>query len=309
MLDTAGQILHLKKKGVQFELGKEEDAYEYLNSNNNYFKLRAYRKNFPKHPDGVNKDKYIHLDFEMLKDLAIIDMRLRYVLVHLALDIEHYTKVGLLKTIETKNEGGYKIVREYFDFLKGEDSKNGTKNFDKLNNELEKNKSSAYCGGIFDKYNGNYPVWAFLEIISFGTLVHFYKFCAEQYSDKDMKDTTFLLLCVKEVRNAAAHSNCIINDLGAKDKKHNTNYNVLRALESIPKSTRDIRFESERMRQIITTLYTHTTVVTSSGVRNRAKKDLEKLIERMKEHMDYYEKNDNITQSFNFFEKCVDILF
>ena len=96
ILNSQEQIDHLINKGVVFDLISTEEAKLYLDKNNNYFKLRAYRKNFPKHPDGSNKDKYINLDFAMLKDLAIIDMRLRYVLLHMALDIEHFSKVKLL---------------------------------------------------------------------------------------------------------------------------------------------------------------------------------------------------------------------
>ena len=92
ILDTDGQIAHLQAKGVKFEKMSVEDAKQYLTKNNNYFKLRAYRKNFPKHPGGDFEGQYIDLDFAMLKDLAIIDMRLRYVLIHLALDIEHFAK-------------------------------------------------------------------------------------------------------------------------------------------------------------------------------------------------------------------------
>lgn len=36
--------------------------------NNNYFKLRAYRKNFEKYVGGAKNGQYINLDFAMLKD-------------------------------------------------------------------------------------------------------------------------------------------------------------------------------------------------------------------------------------------------
>lgn len=65
LLDTDGQICHLISKGVKFEIITVEDARTYLANNNNYFKIRAYRKNFPKHPDGTLKGKYINLDFAM----------------------------------------------------------------------------------------------------------------------------------------------------------------------------------------------------------------------------------------------------
>ena len=85
MLDTDGQIDHLRSKGVSFRYMSESDARNYLEQNNNYFRLRAYRKNFDKHPDGIRKGNYIDLDFAMLVDLSVIDMRLRYVLLQLVL--------------------------------------------------------------------------------------------------------------------------------------------------------------------------------------------------------------------------------
>lgn len=59
-LSLEGQIEHLKKKGVLFNIMNEESAKEYLTQHNNYFKLTAYRKNYDKHPDGENKGKYIN---------------------------------------------------------------------------------------------------------------------------------------------------------------------------------------------------------------------------------------------------------
>jgi hypothetical protein len=50
ILGTDGQIRHLQSKGVKFNIMTVEEATEYLNKNNNYFKLTAYRKNFPKTP-------------------------------------------------------------------------------------------------------------------------------------------------------------------------------------------------------------------------------------------------------------------
>ncbi len=70
----------------------ETAAKDYLVQHNNYFKLTAYRKNYDKHSAGENSDKYINLEFAYLVDIAVIDMYLRYRIVHMALDIEHHTK-------------------------------------------------------------------------------------------------------------------------------------------------------------------------------------------------------------------------
>ena len=63
----------MKLKGIRFTIDSEEKALSYLTQNNNYFKLRAYRKNYVKNRAG----QYVGLEFAYLKDLAIIDMRMR----------------------------------------------------------------------------------------------------------------------------------------------------------------------------------------------------------------------------------------
>ena len=44
-LSYEGQINHLKSKGILFNKVSETKALEYLKLNNNFFKLKSYRKN------------------------------------------------------------------------------------------------------------------------------------------------------------------------------------------------------------------------------------------------------------------------
>ena len=103
MLNVDEQVQHLKDKGVSFELVNEEKAKVYLRNNNYYFKLTSYRKNYQKYEEGNCEEKYISLDFGYLKDLAIIDMELRYMLAQMSFDIEHYTKIELLRLADRKS--------------------------------------------------------------------------------------------------------------------------------------------------------------------------------------------------------------
>lgn len=309
MLSVEEQIEHLASKGVKFNIVSKDDATEYLYKNNNYFKLRAYRKNFSKHPGGINKGKYIDLDFAQLKDLAIIDMRMRYTFIQMSLDIEHYAKIKLLHEIENSDDDGYQIVKDYYDYLIQYDFEKGTSHYPTLIRDLERNDNNPYCGGIIEKYREKYPVWAFMEIIPLGSMIHFYGFCADQLNNKSMKDDYYLLKTIKELRNAAAHSNCIIINMGAKTAKHSPNYNVVRSLKEISKAKNDIQLKNECMRQIVTLLYTHSNLVTSEGVHLHTKSMLKELCERMFKNIDMYSNNSNIIKSFEYFKKCVDILF
>lgn len=45
--------------------------------------------------------------------MSIIDMRLRYRIVEMGLDIEHHTKLQLLRKIDEYDEDGYQVAKEY----------------------------------------------------------------------------------------------------------------------------------------------------------------------------------------------------
>ena len=305
MLTTEELIMHLKSKAVKFELCSEEDAYYYLRNNNNYFKLSSYRKNYEKYSGGVNDGKYIDLDFGHLRDLAVIDMKLRYTVVQLALNIEHYAKLEILRKIEDEGEDGYSICEDFINGLPEKQQSITRK-------EIGRNKRTVYCGDLFNKYPEKIPVWVFMEMISFGRLVSFYGFCAERFSSKKMMDNHFLLKTCKEIRNAAAHSSCILNELKSGSIQHRTNNNVSRAVSSIKeisKACRKSRMSNARIQQIVTLLYTHKIIVTSKGVDKMSMELLGEFKKRMNKNIGIYDGNELIRNSFKFLEKIIDNWF
>lgn len=195
MLSVNEQIEHLKEKGVTFNLFSEHDAAEYLRSNNYYFKLSAYRRNYDKREGGPLSGQYIGLDFAYLRDLAIIDMTLRYTLVQLSLDIEHYVKLDLLRRAEDHREDGYKLFEVFVASLDPDQA-------NRLYAELERNARSVYCKDLYEKYRASIPAYVFIEMVSFGWLVSFYAFCADRYDDDEMQDLRYLLIPCKSIRNA-----------------------------------------------------------------------------------------------------------
>jgi len=304
MLDVNGQIEHLSSKGIKFDLFLKNEALTYLTQNSNYFKLSAYRKNYYKHLDGENAGKYINLDFAYLKDIAVIDMALRYLLIQMALDIEHFAKVKLLNAIANSPEDGYSIVSEFIDSLPDEINV-------ALNTEFERNSKNPYCGDIIRKYKTNgFPAWAFVEVISLGRFISFYYFCSQKFSDKDIHDDYFLMLAIKDLRNAAAHNNCLSNDLHSGTSSRDSNYNVTRELgkiENISKTERKRKMSNIRVQQIVTLLYTHKKLIASAGVYEHRAIALQELISnRIFRNISYYSDNDTITTTFNFLKKVVD---
>jgi len=304
-LSLDGQIEHLKEKGVLFNIMSEVEAKDYLAQHNNYFKLTAYRKNYDKHPAGENKDKYINLEFAYLVDIAVIDMQLRYRIVHMALDLEHHTKLQLLRKMDAFNEDGYQIVQDYIDSL---DEKQ-RKIFD---SEINRNKGNIYCGDIIAKYDGAFPIWAFIEIVPFGRLVAFYGFCADRFAEKTMKDTFYRLLTCKEIRNASAHSNCILNNLKAKTAAHGTNAAVtseLMTIKGMNTNFRKNRMSNARIQQVVTLLYTHKDMVESDGIKQSESEELKKIMSRVDKNYDYYKTNPMIKGTFDFLKLVVDSWF
>ncbi len=302
------QLNHLELKGVSFNIIGRDEAEKYLTENNNYFKLRAFRKNYEKIQGGENDGKYIGLDFGMLCDLATIDMHVRYCILQLALNTEHFLKVKLLKRCELNNEDGYAVVIDYFNHLQALDKKYNKSNYERLTNELKRNQDNPYCGGIIASCSDGYAIWAFIEVISLGTLLDFYKFCAKRFNDDDMENDYFLMSSVRHLRNAAAHNNCIINDLRAKDRSYAPDIQMLKELSSIRKDTRNKRLLNVRMLQMCTLLYTHKKIG-SNAANKAARQLLDELMGRMTRHRNYYEKNTIIVGNYTFFEKIVDIFF
>lgn len=306
------QIAHLKEKGIHFNIISEEEALHYLKYNTYLFKLSSYRKNYPKDMTG---SKYLHLDFATLVDLAVIDMYLRSLVLKLSLNIEHFAKVNLMHKITTDSEeDGYSIVEDYFNTLSDRES-----SYIKM--ELERNAKSPYCKQAYQKYKQRLPVWVFIEIISFGSFLSFYKFCAERFRSRagahdkklrkmcnDMTNDFYLMLSVKRIRNAAAHNNCIINDLRTQPSKKAVSFELVRALrndlgfgqESIQKKISNIRIA-----QILTCLYMHKKLVSSPAINSHLSEELHNFVSRLFAKSKY-DNNLLIKSTFDVLSAVVD---
>ena len=198
-------IAHMKDKGITFNAMSEEEAKNFLCQNNYYMKLAAYRANYEKTPDcSKQAGKYVNLDFSELRELSTIDMHLRYIVMQICLDLEHILKVKLLDHISSNDsEDGYSIVKEY---IKAED------NDFRILKGIRSHKSGEYCKDLIDKHYPYFPIWVLVELISFGDLLHVCAFYERRYNCKILPDNKYVNV-VRDFRNAAAHSNCLINKM------------------------------------------------------------------------------------------------
>ena len=312
MLFVDEMISYLKNKNIKFNYISENDALKYLKSNNNYYNLTSYKHNFEKYMfDGRFVDKYIDLDFAYLKDLSIIDYRVRLVLFKMIINIEHYLKMKILNTIENiDEEDGYRIVNLYLD-----KDFNSDKFPKKLHNSIFKKVGSEYYQKIFSKYDidkdkklENIPIWEFLEIITFGELVNFYEFYTKEYGLREERKDVYILRDIVKLRNAVAHNSCILSDLGNKNNNYPISYKIINFLEScdVGKEMRIKKLSNSRIKQITYTLYMFNKIVTSDGIKENVINEINDLFyNRIIYHKEYYNNNELLKSVYAYFEKII----
>ena len=313
MMHIDEMVPYLKQKNIKFEKISEERAEKYLRDNNNYYNITSYKHNFERYLfDGKFVDKYIDLDFAYLKDMAIIDHRVRLILFKMIIDIEHYLKIKILNTIETiDEEDGYRIVNLYL-----EKDFNDERFPKRVHNSIFKKVGNEYYQKIFSKYDvdkdkklENIPIWEFLEIITFGELVNFYDFFTKEYNLVDENRDVYILRDIVKLRNAVAHNTCVLSELNKKDNEYPPAYKVVQYLKScnIGKETRDNKLGNSRIRQITYTRYMFNEIVTSDGIKKNIKKEINELFfDRIIHHKEYYNNNELLKSIYSYFKKIIE---
>lgn len=319
---TAEQLIdHLKNKGVLFSIISEDDAKRHLSQHNNYFKLSSYRKNYTKVDKGSRAGQYERLEFAYLIELARIDTEVRHLLLQMSLDIEHFLKVALIKAVEDRmasrgDEDGYSIISG---FLLADDitpvsqrAEMVSRRAGSFSRKVSQNKKNPYCGGLIANYCDEMPIWAFVELISFGDLrdlIEYYSAKTGWVPPVDLQS----LDRVRQIRNACAHGNAIINDLrpvsnanAGKSGTSTTPPFITSFLQgaNISSRMRQRKLSNPRINQIVHLLYIYDLVVTSNNTRGKRLTELDYLINtRMNEHKEYFATNQLLSSTHEFFCK------
>lgn len=292
LLTVDDLITHMKdKKGIRFDIVSEEEAKHFLTEHNYYFKLASYRKNYNKAPLGSNAGKYIDLDFAYLQDLSTIDCKLRYLIMHMCLDIEHALKVILLKDIENNPaEDGYNIVNKWDVNLKYRA---------RINSYLE----YSYHQDLI-KYSPEYPAWVIVELISFGDICNFIDFYNNTYP-KRLPFNAKALFPIRKLRNAAAHNACLINDVRATNpSKPNPEFlKFVQTVPSISQRLRQSKLANRPIHDFGCLLWLYPKIVQSEYMRRERLKDVRLLLQRIRRHKDYYSKNAALLTTYQFIAK------
>ncbi|QKS72677.1 Abi family protein [Paenalkalicoccus suaedae] len=294
-------IQHLEYKNVKFNLISKEDAKEILETSNYFYKITAYRKNFEKN----KHDKYVNLDFKLLQDLATIDMRLRYLVLQMCLDIEHKIKTKILADITNDpSEDGYSIVKDY---LKKDNSS--------LNDYMKAlNKKSHYNYGLYNKHHNDAPIWVLFEVMTFGALVKFVEYYYKRKKEpRAYKEIQEVLRYAKNIRNTAAHNSPILMDITQMKQIEPTLIikpitNFAKKLEGLSKSARIKRLTNRKIHDLTALIYIHYTYIDSAGIKNARYKDLQELLERTKKLEGAYDNQDSLIAVYKYFKKIIDYI-
>ena len=295
LMNSEELIRHMKRKGIKFDIVSEKDAKQFLENNNYYMKLASYRDNYDKINEGARQGEYKNLEFAYLQELSKIDMYLRHLILKMILDIEHNLKVRLLNSVEKNNqEDGYEIVK-YFIRKKP-----------KTLDIIEKHKSSGYVRALVDKYHPYYPVWVFVEVISFGDLAYLLNLYNEKYSLQIINNR--LMNSVRDIRNAAAHSNCLINRSKPGNNKPIQEIDVwVSSIEGISKNTKHKKLSNGFIYDFTVLLYVYNKLISQGVMKEKRYMELKDLFRvRMLKNSEYFCQNTLITSTYDFVKKIVD---
>ena len=301
LLSIEELIQHMKNRGITFNEISENDAKQFLQNNNYYMKLAAYRANYDKCDTGKRQGQYKKLDFGYLKELSTIDMYSRYIVMDMCLDIEHVIKVRLIKNITNNpSEDGYDIVRK---FIAQDDNLRILKN-------IRSHKSGEYCKDLIEKYYPYFPVWVFVELISFGDLLYFCSFYEKIYGVQIINNK--LMNTVRDVRNAAAHSNCLLNKMTEKiDSTKQVNNEIssfIIGMKNISKTSRVNNLSYKFTNSFVTVLYVYDSLMNEIPKQKRYKEIQEFMNGRVVKNKQFFQSNSKIVGVYNFHKKVIDNL-
>ena len=296
------------KKGITFKYTNESQAEVYLTDVNNYLRTAAFRNNYQTYQKGNKQGKYIDLDFAYLQELSTIDMHFRFLVLKMCSDIEHSMSVQIIKDIERDNTtDGYGIVYQFLSSNPYEIKKiEGTISsphtgelIRKYFTVVRKTDASGHQYNSITKYD-DCPAWVLVEILSFGSLAHFYEF---YYHNRRIQHVSpSVINIVRSLRNAAAHNNCILFNLkpNTATPQRDLSHFVKVTVPSISKSQIQTRLSSRPVLEFVALVYLYDYFV-KGKVRNNRVVEVRDLFEkRMLEKRGFFLNNTLLVNTYHF---------
>lgn len=304
------QVADLKSKNVQFALYSEEDAKKFLKYNNYYFKLKSYARNYNM---DVKTKKYYNLDFAYLVELSKLDAYIRKVILDLSLDVEHYLKVRLMNDLSNNSEeDGYNIVKLFLEYHPNAKA-----------DIVGKVDKYSFCADLAEKHLNelqeveNLALWNIVELLSFGNFMELYELYYQTYKSYNY---TSYLKSIKFIRNAAAHSNCILSSLKKpnglkKFSKTKELANVLGKAPELRSLNRDGMMKNPVVHDFVALLFVYNDIMKVSATkesRNHKMHEIKKQFcddgGRLRKHKDFFEKNPYIKETYLFVSAIIEYI-
>lgn len=297
-------IEQMKRKNIKFDLVTEEDAKFFLENSTYYKKISSYKNNFHYAIKDGTKN-YFDLDFAYLKELSTIDMHLRKIILHICLNIEHSIKIRIINGCQKQNYNGFDIVEEFINI------------YPSVKENILKNATTSYCSELIANHKNKLPIWVLIEVISFGDLCKLFKFLTDRdifgdHTKYVQRDNVSILYAVHNLRNAVAHSHCILRDL-----RYQNNVSSLHSLSVFVSNVPEIT-ETQRKNALTTKVYSDftcllyaiNTFIDSVGMRKGAIDELHQIFtERMLRNKTYFVHCNPVKNAYKFFKKILDFYF
>ena len=132
----------------------------------------------------------------------------------------------------------------------------------------------SYCQDLYHHNEDALPIWVLLEIISFGDLIKLYRVYFDLYHKQRTSPFDYRLLeHIRNIRNAAAHNNCLIAHINRKVEENNRLANILTTYPEITKSRRKKYLRKQFTQDFTALILAYAVVVQSDGMRTSAKKE------------------------------------
>lgn len=262
-------------------------------------KLKSYAKNYP---INLKNGKYVNLEFVYLVELSKLDMYLRKMILGMCLDVEHILKTRMLYDVSrNEKEDGYNIVKKYF--------------WAYPNTKIEilqKASSYNFTSDLAEKHSldEEYSVWNLVELLSFGKFVELYTMYYQEYKSPNYSD---YLQSIKFLRNAAAHSNCLMSSI-MKPKGAKKFRKTIKLTNALSKAQKEISLHARSkymayptFHDFVALLFVYNDLLKEAANRDMRDKTMDELHHffcekggRVLKYKEYFEKNQVIAEAYRF---------